>query len=100
MYASHTKNLQILIITGNPFALNGKQAYARLEESMQKNLSATVINEDVPEQRSYLKKPKNQKQLASFPYPNPIKLFSRDMNSKEIKGEYLNAELMNQGVAL
>ena len=67
---------------------------------MQKNLSATVINEDVPEQRSYLKpKPKNLKQ--NFPYPNPIKLFSRDMNNnKEIKGEYLNAELMNQGVAL
>ena len=99
-YATQTKNLQILIITGNPFALTGKQAYVRLEEEMQKNLSATVINEDVPEQKSYLKKPKTQKQLSSFPYPNPIKLFSRDMNSKEIKGEYLNAELMNQGVAL
>lgn len=54
----------------------------------------------MPEQRSYLKaKPKALKQ--NFPYPNPIKLFSRDMNNnKEIKGEYLNAELMNQGVAL
>ncbi len=94
-YASQMKNLQILIITGNPFALSGKQAYARLEEAMQKNLSATVINEDVTEQKSYLKqKPKNVKQ--NFPYPNPIKLFSRDMNNnKEIKGEYLNAELMN-----
>ena len=61
---------------------------------MSKNMSATVINEDVPEQKAYLKKPKNQKQLASFPYPNPIKLFSRE-NNKEIKGEYLNAELMN-----
>ena len=29
-----------------------------------------------------------------------MKLFSREMNSKEIKGEYLNAELMNLGVAL
>jgi len=48
-YACQMKNLQLLIITGNPFALNGKQAYARLEESMQKNLSATVINEDVPD---------------------------------------------------
>lgn len=33
-YASQMKNLQLLIITGNPFALNGKQAYARLEEAM------------------------------------------------------------------
>lgn len=65
---------------------------------MQKNLSATVINEDVLEQKAYLRKPKQK--LASFPYPNPIKLFSRDNTSKEIKGEYLNAELMNQGVAL
>ncbi len=46
-YATQIKNLQILIITGNPFALGGKNAYARLEEAMQKNLSATVINEDV-----------------------------------------------------
>ena len=94
------KNLQLLIITGNPLALAGKQCYARLEEAMQKNLSATVINEDVPEQKNYLKKPRIQKGLASFPYPNPIKLFSRDQTNKEIKGEYLNAELMNQGVAL
>lgn len=46
-YATQMKNLQILIITGNPFALAGKNAYARLEEAMTKNLSATVINEDV-----------------------------------------------------
>lgn len=99
-YATQIKNLQILIITGNPFALAGKNSYLRLEEAMQKNLSATVINEDVPDQKAYLKKAKNQRQLANFPYPNPIKLFSRDMNAKEIKGEYLNAEMMNQGVAL
>ena len=48
-YATQMKNLQILIITGNPFALGGKNAYARLEEAMGKNLSATVINEDVPD---------------------------------------------------
>jgi hypothetical protein len=91
-----------LIITGNPFALAGKNAYARLEEAMTKNLSATVINEDIQDTRGgYLKRPKNQRQLAAFPYPNPIKLFSRgDNQSKEIKGEYLNAEMMNQGVAL
>mmetsp|Transcript_39280 Transcript_39280/g.59967 ORF Transcript_39280/g.59967 Transcript_39280/m.59967 type:complete len:129 (+) Transcript_39280:831-1217(+) len=37
--------------------------------------------------------------MASFPYPNPIKLLSRE-KQKEIKGEYLNAEMMHQGVAL
>jgi len=37
--------------------------------------------------------------MVNFPYPNPIKLFSRELQ-KEIKGEYLNAEMMNQGVAL
>jgi hypothetical protein len=37
--------------------------------------------------------------LSNFPYPNPIKLLSRE-NQKEIKGEYLNAEMMHQGVAL
>ena len=55
------KNLQILVITGNPFALAGKEKYQRLEEAMQKTLSATVINEDVPEQKSYLKKPNNKR---------------------------------------
>jgi len=40
-----------------------------------------------------------KKSLANFPYPNPIKLLSRE-RQKEIKGEYLNAELMHQGVAL
>lgn len=58
-YATQMRNLQVLIITGNPFALAGKNAYVRLEEAMQKNLSATVINEDVPDQKNYLKKPKN-----------------------------------------
>jgi len=41
----------------------------------------------------------HKKSLANFPYPNPIKLLSRE-RQKEIKGEYLNAELMHQGVAL
>ena len=37
--------------------------------------------------------------MSNFPYPNPIKLLSREQQ-KDIKGEYLNAEMMNQGVAL
>lgn len=39
------------------------------------------------------------KALSQFPYPNPIKLLSRE-RQKEIKGEYLNAEMMHQGIAL
>ena len=46
-YATQMKILQILIITGNPFALAGKSGHLRLEEAMIKNLSAAVINEDV-----------------------------------------------------
>ncbi|CDW73960.1 leucine rich repeat family protein [Stylonychia lemnae] len=98
-YLSQLKCLQLLIITGNPLGLSGKPAFARLEEALQKNLSATIINEEVNDQKIYLKKTKQQKQLVNFPYPNPIKLFSREVQ-KDIKGEYLNAELMNQGVAL
>lgn len=36
--------------------------------------------------------------MSQFPYPNPIKLLSRA--GKENKGEYLNAEMMHQGIAL
>ena len=41
----------------------------------------------------------HKKSLANFPYPNQIKLISRE-RQKEIKGEYLNAELMHQRVVL
>ena len=41
-----------------------------------------------------------EKKQAALPYPNPIKLLSRGERQKEIKGEYLNAEMMHQGVAL
>ena len=89
------KCLQIVVITGNPIGQTGsKTAYQRLEEELQKNLSATIINEEVQDQKSYLKKLKPSKQLVNFPYPNPIKLFSREVQ-KEIKGDYLNAEMMN-----
>mmetsp|Transcript_20055 Transcript_20055/g.14765 ORF Transcript_20055/g.14765 Transcript_20055/m.14765 type:complete len:80 (+) Transcript_20055:196-435(+) len=60
-------------------------------------LSAVVINDDVEGQKGYLKQKK--KMAVAIPYPNPIKLFSREMH-KEVKGDYLNAEMMNQGVAL
>ena len=88
------------MITGNPFAMLGKQAYQSLEDHLSKDLSAVVINNEVASAKGYLRKQKNSKnKLVNFPYPNPIKLFSRELQ-KEVKGEYLNAELMNQGVAL
>ena len=97
-YATQMRSLQILVITGNPFALKGKHSYAKLEEMMQKQLSAVVINEEADDKNWYLKMKKPAK-TANFPYPNPIKLFSREVQ-QEIKGDYLNAEMMNQGVAL
>jgi hypothetical protein len=56
-----------------------------------------VINEIPFSSKAYLRKPKKEHQV--IPYPNPIKLMSRDQK-KDIKGDYLKAEMMNQGVAL
>ena len=80
-------------------ALQGVEAYAQLETNLQNALSAVIINEEVQGEKNYLKKVQQKKSMASFPYPNPIKLMSRE-KQKEIKGEYLNAEMMHQGVAL
>ena len=91
------KHINLVIITGNPLGLNGKEAYAQLEARLQNTVSAVLINDEIQGERNYFKKAAQQKQ--SFPYPNPIKLLSRE-RQKEIKGEYLNAELMHQGVAL
>lgn len=66
--------------------------------SLQTQLSAVLINDVNQQESGYLKKPQ-QKALSHYPYPNPIKLLSRE-KQKEIKGEYLNAEMMHQGVAL
>jgi hypothetical protein len=48
-----------------------------LEESLSQNLSAVLINDEVHSAKGYLRKVK--KTGASFPYPNPIKLFSREV---------------------
>ena len=34
-----------------------------------------------------------------WPYPNPIKLMSREVQ-KDITGDYLNAEVMRKGITL
>lgn len=69
------------MITGNPIGLNGKQYYQKLETALQSSLSATLINEEVPDHKSYLKKVRKERTPGvgvNFPYPNPIKLFSRE----------------------
>lgn len=78
MPVSQLKNLQILIITGNPFAMTGKEDYEGLEAALQKNQSAIIINEEVTDSKAYLRKARAPKG-SSFPYPNPIKLFSREV---------------------
>jgi len=73
-------------------------SYANLEYELQKNLSAVLINDTfMIDDRGYAAKKKRDK--MPLPYPNPIKLLSRD-HQKEIKGDYLNAEVMRKGIAL
>jgi len=89
------------MITGNPFAMDrrGNASYINLETELSKNLSAVIINDrHLAEDKNFSKKKKGEKYLNS-PYPNPIKLLSRELQ-KDIKGEYLNAEVMRQGIAL
>jgi hypothetical protein len=71
------KHINMVVITGNPLALQGQEAYSQLENNLQNAASAVIINDDSVTQRSYLKKIPAKKSLANFPYPNPIKLLSR-----------------------
>ena len=41
------KHINLLIIAGNPMALQGKEAYAQLEMNLQNALSAVLINEEI-----------------------------------------------------
>jgi hypothetical protein len=95
-----TKSINVVNITGNPFAaVSSKQHnYANLEYELQKNLSAVLINDaHLIDDKGFTRKRAVAKQ--HLPYPNPIKLMSRDQQ-KEIKGDYLNAEVMRKGIAL
>jgi len=87
------------MITGNPVAMDrrGNASYINLETELSKNLSAVIINDRHLAEDKNLKKKKEGK--LNWPYPNPIKLLSRELQ-KDIKGDYLNAEVMRQGVAL
>ena len=60
-FVPQMKNINVLIITGNPFAMQGKERYQNLELNLQKNLSAALINDEVSSSKNYLKKHKKDK---------------------------------------
>ena len=99
-FLTMTKSINVVNITGNPFASTsrGTSNYANLEFELQKNLSAVVINDQhLIDDKGYAKRKTNKP--SQWPYPNPIKLLSREVQ-KEIKGDYLNAEVMRKGISL
>lgn len=74
--------------------MHGPEMYGNFEQQLVINFSATVINEVPFSQKAYLRKPKKEHVIT--PYPNPIRLVSRpDKKGKEVKGDYLKAEMMN-----
>lgn len=98
-FLTHMRSINIVNITGNPVAqqTRGISSYASLERELNNNLSAMVINDEhLIDTKGYAKKRTKPNQ---WPYPNPIKLLSREVQ-KEIKGDYLNAEVMRRGIAL
>ena len=79
MFLTLTKAINVVNITGNPFAQNSKGSsnYANLEYELQKNLSAVIINDThLLDDRGHMRK---NKQRTHWPYPNPIKLLSREV---------------------
>ena len=99
-YLTTTKAINVVNITGNPFAQasRGVSLYANLEFELTKNLSAVIINDHhLIDDKGYMKRKTNKP--SHWPYPNPIKLLSREVQ-KEIKGDYLNAEVMRKGITL
>lgn len=99
-YLTMTKSINVVNITGNPFAqpTRGNLSYSALEYELSKNLSAVIINDHhMIDDKGYMKRKTNKP--TAWPYPNPIKLLSREVQ-KEIKGDYLNAEVMRKGITL
>lgn len=108
-FLTQTKALDMVVISGNPIAVGSKRAtnakYENFERELLQKLDAVVINDTSLSLSDAAKKGgagiRKDKQKQHFPYPNPIKLnFSKDNENKEIKGDYLNAEIMRQGIAL
>jgi hypothetical protein len=98
MATSMLGTFQVLIISGNPFAQQGPEAYARLEHELQLNLSAVIVNHNSYSAQPYLKRKTIPNDHAMVPYPKPLTLLSRE-NQKDPKADFMNAE-MNHGLAL
>jgi len=100
-YLTLTQAINVVNITGNPFAqptTRGASYYAGLEYELTKNLSAVIVNDHhLINDKGYTKRKVTKPN--HWPYPNPIKLMSREVQ-KEIKGDYLNAEVMRKGITL
>ena len=92
---TQTKSINLCVITGNPFAAKASN-YEDLAHDLQKNLAAVLINDtSIANNDGFLFKNKNAQKFQSLPYPNPIKY-----EQKEPKGDYLNSEVMRQGISL
>jgi Leucine-rich repeat (LRR) protein len=79
-YLAQTKAINVVDITGNPLAMpaRGPHAYQALEYELTKNLSAVIINDHhLIDDKGYMKRKTNKQN--HWPYPNPIKLLSREV---------------------
>lgn len=88
------KHLQILNITGNPFAVEGETK--SLEKALYSTLSCIVINRPI-EDPDYLKG-KKRKKKEKLPYPKPIASVLNYMSKNVISKHLYEAEL-NKAVA-
>ena len=79
-YLTQTRAINVVNITGNPVATptRGQSLYYNLEFELTKNLSAVIINDHhLIDDKGYMKRKTNKP--TNWPYPNPIKLLSREV---------------------
>ena len=95
LYCQKMTNLQLLNITGNPFAMKG--GYRELEHILYSTVSAIVVNLPTSPP-AYLKRsmfPKKER----LPYPKPAAMILQDAGKHSVKRHMYDAEL-NKGIAL
>lgn len=80
-FLTQTRSINEVMITGNPVAMDrrGNASYINLETELSKNLSAVIINDRHLAEDKNLKKNKKDNGKLNWPYPNPIKLMSREL---------------------
>jgi len=95
LYCQNLKNLQILSITGNPFAQRGKEEYGELEHCLLTELSAVVINrtEMSSKMAKRLRIRPYGEEVKALTYPKPLTLVTRDA-----KGDTDKNDVMKQGL--